>query len=75
MAYFWLMGKLAIELGRLSLEKRRWPDNVLFLQAAYRAYLKREPDEMGCAYYLRELERKSLTYWGGLALYYSFQRI
>jgi SAM-dependent methyltransferase len=56
-----LLWNLLLELGRLSLAERRWPDDRLFLQAAYRAFLKRDPDEIGRVYYLRELQRKALS--------------
>ncbi len=56
-----LLSRLSVRLVQLSLKKRQWPDNSSFVQAVYWAYLKREPDEMGRAHFVRELERGGIT--------------
>jgi ubiquinone/menaquinone biosynthesis C-methylase UbiE/uncharacterized protein YbaR (Trm112 family) len=56
-----LSGKLTWQLARLSLKEHKVPDDALFLRAVYRCYLKREPDEVGRAYFSAALARKSLT--------------
>jgi len=66
MAHIRVLVRLLIEETRLVLETRQWPDNELFLRAAYLAFLKREPDEDSLQYYLEALERKSLDRRGVL---------
>ncbi len=50
-----------LEVGRLALRARQWPDDYLFVRALYRVCLKREPDEDGLSYYLVSLQRKSMS--------------
>ncbi len=53
--------RFLVELGKLILRKRGWPDDDLFLRTAYRVYLKREPDEDGRQYYLQALQRGHMS--------------
>ncbi|MEM4204661.1 MAG: methyltransferase domain-containing protein [Candidatus Methanomethylicaceae archaeon] len=53
--------RLLIELGNLVLQKKRWPDDRMFLQAVYRACLKRNPDADGEEFYISMLWRKSMN--------------
>jgi ubiquinone/menaquinone biosynthesis C-methylase UbiE len=57
-------GRFLLEWGRLAIAKRQWPDDRLFLQTAYRTYLKRDPDEIGRQHYLEMLQRKRINRWG-----------
>lgn len=61
-----LFCRLLCEWSRLLLETRRWPDDQLFIRAAYRAYLKREPDEAGLRCYLQLLQFKNIDRLGVL---------
>ena len=56
------LGRFLLELARLALKARQWPDDRLFLRAVYRAYLKREPDENGQEYYLTAMQRGSMNW-------------
>ena len=40
-----VMGRFVREYGGLTITTRQRPNNDLFLRAAYRAFLMREPDE------------------------------
>jgi SAM-dependent methyltransferase len=61
MVHFKVFGRFLLEYGGLALKTRRLPSNTLFLQAAYRTFLKREIDDEGLNYYLHALQRKSIT--------------
>lgn len=54
---------LLLEMGKLALWGRQWPDNELFVRALYRVCLKREPDADGLDYYLLALQRKTMGRW------------
>lgn len=56
-----LRRRLTLEWLRLLLLSRRLPDDRLFLHAAYRTYLKREPDEAGLRYYEQAIRLKSIS--------------
>lgn len=61
-----VFGRLFFEYGRLAIQRRRWPNDELFLQAAYRAYFKREADPDGLDYYSQALKRKNIDKRGVL---------
>ncbi|MDO8473773.1 MAG: methyltransferase domain-containing protein [Dehalococcoidia bacterium] len=56
-----LRRRLNLEWLRLSIRSVRWPGDDLFLLAAYRTYLKRDPDEAGLRHYNRHMKLKTMS--------------
>jgi SAM-dependent methyltransferase len=56
-------GRFLYEYARLSIKKRRPFDSELFLRAAYRAIVRREPDTQGIDYFRQELQQKRISRW------------
>lgn len=66
MAHLKVFGRFLFEYSRIVVKTRQWPNDTLFLQAAYRAFLKRELDEASQSYHLQALQAKHTTWWGVL---------
>lgn len=59
--YFRVLMRLCLELGKLLVRNRQWPDDHLFLWAVYKACLKREPDADGKEFYLNALRSRRMS--------------
>ena len=66
MPHLKVFGRFLAVSSQLMLKHRRWLDDELFLQAAYRGLLNRDPDADGLDYYQNRLQRGSLSRLGVL---------
>ncbi len=66
MAHIKVSARFLYEYTRLVLTRRQLPDDGIFIRAAYRAFLNREPEPKGFEYHRRELQRGSITKMGFL---------